>query len=286
MGLATAGCNTKPNPVWQVGGASGADASTSSTSASSAGTSGDTTTGATSASGAAVTSSDSSGSSQTSAGTGSEASSSGGTGDRLPDLCPGGSLVVHETFDGAPDGTAWIESIDTNTTASIEDGVLRVAVQNPDPGDFEYWRLLSTDVVPEVGMFGLEVRAVPPNGVNAQLYVGLLAPDDELVYFNFEGLETEVLLRSDVPDWTTVGTMPFDANAHRWVRIRYDLSSPTVEFETSVDGEQWTPFTQADVVANGNDMTDSVLEVSIGSWLGPASGEMGAVDNVFLCSMR
>jgi hypothetical protein len=189
-----------------------------------------------------------------------------------------------ETFQALPlDPSRWSGSPGSGIDATIENGALHVAVDLQQGTLFEYMIFDAVVTLPAAGVIGFEVLEIPDPSFNAQVYLGLETSLGTLLYIDFNSGDIKVLYRNETLNFSTYGETPWDPIAHRWVRILYDISMPTVVFETSPDAETWTHFHTYDLTAADVDITDAILQFGVGAWTDPLEADLAAIDNIFAC---
>lgn len=211
--------------------------------------------------------------------TGGDAGSTGDTGGT--GLCVGMALG-EETFEAIPmAGAGWEPYAGGSAVASVQDEVLHVGVDMPDPSSPEsYWGMHTEGAIPESGSVGFEVVSAAPSDVPVEVYLWL--GDGASIYYF---VVTEGELRSSAIESgiiTASETAPYDPDAHRWLRLTFDAPSELIDFETSVDGEDWILFDS--VGATALDFGIAWSELGAGAWQGPLVDQsVAAFDNAFFC---
>jgi len=154
----------------------------------------------------------------------------------LEPVDPAPPCLADDFDDGAISPTTWSVLIPTSqATVTVDGGELVITLAPITP---------ALNGIRSVAQFDLthgEIRTelvAPPSatgGVNAGMFVFL----DDLNYYAMAVENQLLLLRAmtqNVPDELTA---PFDASADRFWRIRHDVASDQMSFETSADSAAW-----------------------------------------------
>jgi hypothetical protein len=197
-----------------------------------------------------------------------------------------GSVFVEEPFDVLPtEGSVWqrVYVVD-DATAEIRGDDLWVTVDAPTEDDGAYWGLLSHPV-PASGVLGVEALAWPGPTDMAELYLGLQLTTGNALYIAISRGDLRIIYYDGAEETGILEISDtFDPVQHRWFQMVYIEDSPLAYFETSPEGSTWTPFAEYDLTTRGLDLDGAVLEFGMGAWQGPVSGDLGAVDNLYVCA--
>jgi hypothetical protein len=197
-------------------------------------------------------------------------------------LCDG-TIAFEETFSATPTtNDDWDVANSPLLQVDSDGDVLRVGM-TVALGEGGYWTMAGLREVTGVGAVGLEVVRPPDPAFDAQAVVGLSNGALLLMIAINHGVVALTLWDSSGGGGTmALGDVDYDPQAHRWVRLGYDLDAATAWADVSPDGSDWTEILSADISA----LTTMPVwaHYSVGAWDGPIDGpNIIAIDNAFLC---
>ncbi len=205
------------------------------------------------------------------------------TGDPLFGPCEGSEPLLLDPFDSPSIEQAWWDQHESqDMTLAPLDGVLVATVDEVVTQDTTsiYSGLKARIPLPSLGAVGLQILEVPEFDVPAEIYM-MLSDGDAVVGFDVHDGVLETF--EHVGEYTIRVTVPFDADAHRWVRMTFEDQIGLLRWETSPDGQEWSEIDANDEVPPGW-VSTAYAELGAGVWQGPvASQVVGVVDDAFIC---
>jgi hypothetical protein len=212
--------------------------------------------------------------------------SGGSTGAGPGSRCQGMPLINEEFVAVPVTDDTWLPYTEGAGNATIRAGALWVSAGSGSSGFVrDYWGLLSAEAVPPSGEIGLEIVAPPETDLNAEIFFGFLFPDENGIYVSVGlGVVAVEYWNGSTEEYTTDASAPFSFQEHRHMRVVYSDPSTTLDVQVSANGEDWTSLHPYDLSARGLDLSDASLDIAIGLWFGPFTGDVAAIDNVYVCA--
>lgn len=186
-------------------------------------------------------------------------------------------LILDETFtnSGLERSADWVIGGNGNASSQVADGTLEIHV---DAGAF--WTAETAVPIPTAGAISVELLQAPvaPPGI---VWLGLVESGHE-AYIDVLEDQLRASFRNPGDDeYSIAESVPYDAVAHRHLRVRFDAADATAQTQTSADGMTWLDFAALDISM----MAPADTRATLGS---AASTDAGAplvtVDNLSLCA--
>ncbi|MCA9650145.1 MAG: hypothetical protein H6712_17750 [Myxococcales bacterium] len=205
------------------------------------------------------------------------------TGDEpRPIECAGERWLLEPFDDDPPDPDLWYVYEDDYSALSTASGSMRITVDDPAMDQGAYAGMDSLVGLPMAGEAGAQLLSIPDADLPAEAFFVLEGPK-VTAGFDIYGGEIGSFFHNG--EYLERVVVPFDPEAHRWIRIVFDELAMTVRWETSPDGLEWSTF---DVEAEPPaDWLPSLtnLDIGAGVWSSPAFADpLLEIDDVFVCA--
>lgn len=217
---------------------------------------------------------------ETSPSSGSDSTGSDPTGEPTLDPCEGQLPVVSEPFTALPIDVRWWSVFnDAGMAVNVLGDELRLSAIEADGA---YADLGTAFPLPSSGSGGVDLSIAPPVDAMAEAYLELSALDSAYG-FRVSGGDV-VIFRVDAFSSSPLAMMPYDPQAHRWLRLVFDAPTELVAWETAPALGQWERLYEAELDA-GFDVEESRIAFGAGVWSGPLTAEpLAAFGHAFVCS--
>ncbi len=216
--------------------------------------------------------------------TATSGSDSGGTTTDGPAFgpCQDSTLLLLDTFDDPGIDRAWWELyVDGPIMLAPSEGALVATVDDVTGDRTAYSDLRTRDPLPPVGSAGVEVLEIPDPMLPAT--ESYLTIGDESIVFGMDFYQGDILIYENYGVYTVRTTVPFDPNAHRWVRLAFDQGLDRLVWQASADGERWDELDVLEGLPDGW-LASAGIEIGAGVWQGLVPSQViGVFDNAFVC---